>query len=70
MHSGENTLIYEIKVPWSEIFPKDYKIANSLNFSMLIADNDGTGRRGWLEFGRGIGDSKDASRFKKVMLVK
>lgn len=69
-HSGENTLIYEIKVPWSEIFPKDYKIADSLNFSMLIADNDGTGRRGWLEFGRGIGDSKDASRFKKVMLVK
>lgn len=61
---------YEAKVPWSEIFPENYVIADEVNFSLLIADNDGSGRRGWLEYGRGIGDSKDASKFKQVLLFK
>jgi hypothetical protein len=66
----DNTVVYEMIIPWSEIFPDGYKMGESVNFSLLIADNDGNGREGWLEFGRGIGDSKDASRFKNITLVK
>lgn len=67
---SDGNVTYEVKVPWGEIFPNDYKTDGTLCFSLLIADNDGSGRRGWLEFGRGIGDSKDAGLFKRIMLIK
>ncbi len=56
---SDGDVTYEVKVPWGEIFPESYKTDGTVCFSLLIADNDGSGRRGWLEFGRGIGDGKD-----------
>lgn len=64
--------IYEAKVPWSEIYGKDFNVFryDSLYFSMIVNDNDGEGRRGWIEFCPGIGGSKDPSQFIDVPLLK
>ena len=37
---------------------------------MLINDNDGEGRTGWIEYCPGIGNSKDIMEFIKVPLYK
>lgn len=62
---------YEMKMPWKYIFPetdgKPY-MKKSLYFSMLVNDNDGNGRRGWLEFCPGIGLTKNPIDFKEISL--
>ena len=40
-----------------------------MGFSVLINDNDGSGRRGWMEYGSGIGKSKDANLFVTMPLL-
>lgn len=41
-----------------------------LKFSLLLNDNDGSGRRGWLEYNSGIGASKDSNLFGDLFLEK
>ncbi len=38
--------------------------------NILVNDNDGEGRRGWLEWAPGMGFTKDPSRFPKVLFGK
>lgn len=68
---GTNT-VYEVRIPWSEILPEGYKIeeTDSIQFSMLLNDNDGNGRKGWMEYASGIGSKKDVSLFTKLSLIK
>ena len=64
---------YEMKIPWREIISKDEKTPGSgdvMGFSMLVNDNDGTGRRGWMEYASGIGSFKDSSLFTYIELIK
>lgn len=61
---------YEFKIPWNELFANGYVPKDYLNFSVLVNDNDGSGRRGWLEYGGGIGYEKSAVYFKKIPLMK
>ena len=58
-------LTYELKCKWSELFGNDYKpeLGSVLGFSAVINDNDGGGRRGWMEYGSGIGMYKDVNEF-------
>lgn len=64
--------IYEIAVPWSEMFYDGYKpdADKTYGFSMLVNDNDGTGRRGWAEYNDGIGSGKNAMLFGRLRLIK
>lgn len=64
--------IYEAQIPWNQIYGDNFKIAkyDSLYFSCLVNDNDGNGRRGWIEFCPGIGSSKDPSQFIDIPLLK
>ena len=41
-----------------------------IGFSIAVNDNDGTGRKGWLMYMRGITDNKDANSFEDMVLVK
>jgi hypothetical protein len=34
----------------------------------LINDNDGEGRKGWVEWGGGIGQRKDPKRFNRLVV--
>lgn len=53
------TTTYVVRVPWA-----DTGIASGdpyFGYSFLVNDNDGSGREGFIEWGAGIGSSKDAS---------
>lgn len=64
--------IYESRVPWDQIYGPDFNISSqdSLYFSCIVNENDGDGRKGWIEFCPGIGRSKDPSKFINVPLLK
>ena len=63
---------YECRMPWSEIFYDGYEVNpdGTFRFSALINDNDGAGRRGWIEYMSGIGSPKNAGMFGKLILEK
>ena len=63
-----DSTVYEFRIGWEELMPEGYnpELYEALNFSMLINDNDGNGRRGWFEFGSGIGTGKDPSLFLEL----
>lgn len=62
--------IYEIKIPWNEIYGDDFKpeAQKPLTFSMLCNDNEGASR-GYVEFCSGIGPSKDPNMYGHITLV-
>ena len=64
--------IYECAIPWSEIFYEGYipDRAKKYRFSMLVNDNDGNSRRGWIEYCSGIGVSKNVFEFGEMKLDK
>ncbi|MNP05110.1 hypothetical protein D3C76_970540 [compost metagenome] len=59
--------IYQLALPWSElvpIIPSD----GILSLSIVVNENDGNGRKGYVEWGSGIGSSKQSSLFKPIQL--
>lgn len=69
---SEGKTIYELSIPWTELFRSNYVPDDSriLGFSMLVNDNDGGGRRGWIEYNSGVGMTKNAYLFGKLNFVK
>ncbi|MDO5310521.1 MAG: sugar-binding protein, partial [Clostridia bacterium] len=64
--------IYEAKFPWEQIYGEETDVTrlDEVYFSVLVNENDGAGRNGWLEYCGGIGDSKNAALFIPVTLDK
>lgn len=60
---------YEAAIPWKVLAPMNPKHP-SFRFSLLVNDNDGTDRKGWIEWGGGIGDEKAVSKFRPCRFVK
>ncbi|MNF19435.1 hypothetical protein D3C80_2242310 [compost metagenome] len=58
-------------IPWSALLPAGTTAApgSDFGFSLLINDDDGSGRRGWMEYMGGIGSSKDPDAFGDLLLV-
>ena len=69
---SQGKIIYEMAIPWSEIFYDGFvpELGNSVDFTILMNDNDGTGRRGWLEYGSGLGTGRNYKLFSKLNFVK
>ena len=68
VRSGTETL-YEAAIPLKgrELLPVGSK---EFAFSLLVNDNDGQGRKGWIEWGSGIGEGgKFPARFNPCRLV-
>lgn len=61
---------YELALPWSELTPVKAAKDGVISFSLLVNDNDGSGRRGWIEWGSGIGEGKQLSKFRPMEWVK
>lgn len=61
------TTTYVIRVPWSEtgVSASDPYISSSF----LVNDADGSGREGFIEWGSGIGSSKDTSVYLPLQLL-
>jgi hypothetical protein len=63
-----NETVYELALPWSVIdttSPDD----RIFSFSFLVNDNDGQGRKGYIEWGSGIGTVKGPQYFNAVRLI-
>ncbi|WP_223285579.1 DNRLRE domain-containing protein [Paenibacillus sp. PL91] len=58
--------VYELALPWSELAPIKPVNGESASFSLLVNDHDGTGRRGWIEWGSGIGSEKRPSLYRSM----
>ena len=66
---GKHT-IYKMAIPWIEAVGKDTVSEGELiRFSIIANDNDGSARY-YMEFTKGIGQGKSASKFAEVTLVK
>ena len=67
-----NKTVYEGKFPWEQIYGEKTDISkrSSVYFSVLINENDGFGRAGWIEYCGGIGGSKDPGQYIEVKLEK
>ena len=60
---GDGEIIYEAAIPWEDLkIPKPLS-GKMLGLSFVVADNDGDGLRGWLEWTPGIFNFKDASEY-------
>lgn len=65
-NAAASTTTYEIAVPWTTL-----GLAASdrlLSATVVINENDGTGRRGWLTWGTGVAEAKNPSGFNAIRL--
>ncbi|MGG1513868.1 S-layer homology domain-containing protein [Paenibacillus oryzisoli] len=71
VYRSETATTYELALPWSEILPEGSAPSEGdvLGFSMLMNENDGTTRRGWLEYMSGIGSSKNTQLYEDLILA-
>jgi hypothetical protein len=60
---------YEVALPWTSLGLHSAPQGRWLGMNILVNDDDGKGRRGWLEWAPGIGYSKDPSQFPKVFIA-
>lgn len=58
----------EVAVPWKNLGISDISKRPTIGYSFLINDNDGEGRK-WLEWGSGIGMTKDPSKYAALHLL-
>ncbi len=58
---------YRLFLEWSELYPAVYVPGRPLRLSMVVNNNDGAGRQGYLEWGGGIGGVKDPSLYGKLL---
>ena len=62
-----HTTTYEIAIPWSTLgFAAEDRL---LSTTVVINENDGTGRRGWLTWGKGVAETKNPALFNAVRLA-
>lgn len=59
----ENKTVYEAAIPWNVKFEGK---PESFLFNVLINDNDGSGRKGYMEWKEGIGKTKSNEEFVAV----
>mgnify|MGYP004722462591 FL=1 len=62
---------YEFAISWTSLFGKEmnYKTGDRIGYSVLYNDDDGSGRRGWIEYAGGIGLTKNTKFFTYLNLV-
>ncbi|MBI3920588.1 MAG: hypothetical protein HY318_04135 [Armatimonadetes bacterium] len=64
-----NHTTYEAAIPWQEINARTPRPGDLAGFALILNEDDGEGRDGWLELYSGIGYGKDARKFGWVRFV-
>lgn len=63
------TTTYDLTLPWAAVgLPADAAAGSLLGFSLLVNDDDGNGRKGFLHWGDGIGRDKDPYQYGWIQL--
>jgi len=60
--------VYELEIPVASVGLPELKKGDAIGFSLLVNDNDGEGRKGYLHWGDGIGNGKDPSQYNWIIL--
>jgi len=60
---------YEAAVPWSLLAPIGVTPESAASLSIAANDSDGTGTRGWVQWGGGITTAKDSEQFEPVIFA-
>ncbi|MEK6795625.1 MAG: hypothetical protein AABZ39_12670 [Spirochaetota bacterium] len=63
---SDGRTLYKVHVDWTEFYPFSFDPKKPVRLSVLVNNNDGSGRIGWLGWSGGIGDDKDPSQFGKL----
>ncbi|MGW0819406.1 sugar-binding protein [Streptomyces viridiviolaceus] len=63
-----STTSYRVGVPWASLGFTG-RPERPIGFSVMVNDNDGKGRAGFMEWGSGIGRTKDTALFRPVQLM-
>lgn len=61
--------VYEASIPWKAIYAQVPNMQEPLLFSLLVNDNDGAGRKGWIEWNESIGYVKKTGSMSRLYLV-
>lgn len=63
---------YELAIPWSEITTNkvDFDTIDKIGFAMVVNDDDGNTRKGWIEYAGGIARQKDSSQFTYLCIAR
>jgi hypothetical protein len=64
--ASAHTTNYEVAIPWSTLeFASGDRL---LSTTVVVNENDGTGRRGWLTWGTGVAEAKNPAGFNAIRL--
>lgn len=66
IHREGNETLYETILP--DVLPGQRRLTDRFGFTLLVNDNDGSGRKGWAEWTPGIGRSKDPTQFQSIVV--
>lgn len=64
-----NTTLYELALPWSDLTSVQPGAGSVFSISALLNDTDNGVREGFLQWGGGIGSSKDVAQFNMAQLM-
>ena len=64
---SQGRLVYDIEIPYSAIGVSDEILAKGIQFNLIVNDNDGQGRKGWIQIAPGIGQSKNPELFPYIV---
>ena len=59
---GKET-VYELEIPLGSLKIRPEELERGFRFNLLVNDDDGAGRKGWLELAPGLGSARTPSRY-------
>lgn len=59
---------YKLALAWSEILPEAYQGTTDIGIALVINDDEGGGREGWIRYMDGIATGKDPAKFGDLIL--
>lgn len=59
--------VYEIRIPLAALGIGRQALRDGFRFNLIVNDNDGQGRKGWIQVAPGLGGNKDAEQYPFVV---
>jgi len=62
-----NLTRYDAEIPLDALGVKAADLSHGIRFNMLVNDDDGEGREGWIQIAPGIGENKDPAKYPMIV---